>query len=162
MEQIKIFLECFESQRQFHRTFYSQDVREESLTNANTQWNNVDLVRCMDCGLWMELPLEVEFRFCCNSIGCIRGRCWSKWQGRWKCGKKRICELFIFSLQGPEQREIRDGKKQNNKEVDGDPLVLLEQHWMQQRDASAAVQLFNFHENQQEVQVALGGGTFCL
>ena len=37
MEQIKIFLECFESQRQFHRTFYSQDVREESLTNANIQ-----------------------------------------------------------------------------------------------------------------------------
>ena len=42
--------------------------------------------------------------------------------------EKRICELFVFLLQGPEQREIRDGKKQNNKEVDGDPLVLLEQH----------------------------------
>ena len=41
---------------------------------------------------------------------------------------KRICELFVFLLQGPEQMEIRDGKKQNNKEVDGDPLVLLEQH----------------------------------
>ena len=108
----------------------------------------------VDCGMWMELPLEVEFRFCCNSIGCIRGRYWSKWQGRWKCGEKRTWELFVFLLQGPEQREIRDGKKQNNKEVDGDPLVLLEQHWMQQRDASAAVQLFNFHENQQEVQVA--------